>query len=106
MDTEPRPFADRTRAVVLGQSLDLDPSGDVLRVRTPKPPATGTIAGSVHFEVDNKLVVGGPIVLVNGQADSGPVANLSPGPHVVRAVYLGNVTSAPSGADLMQSVTP
>jgi uncharacterized protein YjdB len=72
---------------------------------TPKPPATGTITGSVQFEVDGAVVGGGPIVLVNGQASSGPL-QLAPGPHLVRVVFLGSTTHAPSGMNLTQTVTP
>ena len=70
---------------------------------TLKPPATGTVTGTVQFEVDG-VSVGAPVTLVNGQASSGAVTGLSPGGHSVRAIFLGTSTHAPSAGNLGQTV--
>jgi hypothetical protein len=68
-----------------------------------KPPATGTVTGTVQFEVDG-VAIGPPVALVNGQANSTPVSGLQPGGHSVRAIYLGTSTHAPSAGNLAQTV--
>ena len=66
-------------------------------------PASGTVTGTVQFEVDG-VAVGPPVVLVNGQATSPGVSGLAPGSHSVRAIFLGTATHAPSAGNLAQTV--
>ena len=67
------------------------------------PPGSGTPGGTVTFSADG-VQIGGPVVLVGGQATSIAVTSLAPGTHVITAVYSGDSNFLPSSAALTQVV--
>lgn len=73
---------------------------------TLKPPAQGTVSGTVRFEVNGQLWGSGPVPLQGGQATSAPITGLPPGAHSITVAYLGNGTLAPSGTTFLVVVSP
>ncbi len=67
------------------------------------PPGSGTPGGTVSFSADG-VQIGGPATLVGGQATSSAVTSLSPGTHLIAAVYSGDSNFFPSSASLTQVV--
>ncbi|CAM3419362.1 Ig-like domain-containing protein [Nocardioides dubius] len=65
--------------------------------------AIGEPSGFVQFSVDGRLL-GDAVALVDGEARSPQVDALAPGAHQVSAVYSGDRSFAPRGAELTQQV--
>jgi len=72
----------------------------------PKPPALGTVTGSVLFEVNGQQIGVGTQFLAGGQAVSLPLNTLGPGVHTIQASYLGSPTYAPSSATVQVTINP
>lgn len=65
---------------------------------------TGVPTGFVQFSVDGQPV-GDAVELVDGEASSPAVDDLTPGAHTVTALYSGDVHFAPALAEIGQSVS-
>lgn len=70
---------------------------------TASPPGAGTPGGTATFSADGGQI-GGPVVLVGGQATSIAVSSLAPGTHLIAVAYSGDASFLPSAAALTQVV--
>jgi predicted extracellular nuclease len=90
-----------TSTVVTSSANPSIVKGAVRFTATVSGPFTPT--GTVQFTVDGQPV-GGPVALTAGIAVSSPIATLTPGSHVVRAVYSGSGSFLTSQGTLTQVV--
>jgi hypothetical protein len=89
------------------EAADEAVAGQALEVKATvsrQPPSAGAPSGAVQFS-EGDVPLGGPVPLSDGAARLS-LPDLQPGPHAIRAVYLGDGSSLASEARVSVMVRP